>query len=108
MSIGRRTFLAANLGFAVAAPDSTDDWQSVLRVVAVGAVQGEKDALFAGVKMAGRVGEREQWTGGKAHLVQVGDIPARGPQTREAFDLLMRLEKEAAAAGGKVHALIGN
>jgi hypothetical protein len=40
--------------------------------------------------------------------VQLGDIPARGPQTRQAFDLIMQLEREADDAGGKVHAIIGN
>jgi len=104
----RRTFLAASLASAMPPPTAVDDWQSVRRVVAVGDVHGDKDAFVAVLKMAGLIGEREQWTGGEAHLLQIGDIPARGPQTRQAFDLLMRLEKEAAAAGGLVHALIGN
>ena len=48
------------------------------------------------------------WLGGSAHLVIVGDIMDRGPDSREALELLIRLEIEAASAGGKVHALIGN
>ena len=32
----------------------------------------------------------------------------RGPQEREILDLVKRLEGEAAAAGGRVHTLLGN
>ena len=58
--------------------------------------------------MAGIIDEQERWIAGKTHLVEIGDIPARGPQTRMAFDMIMRLEQEASSAGGKLHALIGN
>jgi hypothetical protein len=40
--------------------------------------------------------------------VQTGDVVDRGGDSRKAMDLLMSLEKEAAKAGGGVHALIGN
>jgi hypothetical protein len=104
----RRAFLAS--GIALAAPEAPrqDDWQGVRRIVAVGDVHGDKDAFAAVLKMAGLIDAGERWCGGDAHLVQMGDIPARGPQSRQAYDMLMRLEKEAAAAGGKLHALIGN
>jgi hypothetical protein len=49
-----------------------------------------------------------RWIGGKSHLVQLGDIMDRGPHARRIIDLLMRLEKEAEAAGGMVHVLLGN
>jgi hypothetical protein len=48
------------------------------------------------------------WVGGDSHLVIVGDLLDRGPRSRDALDLLMRLEGEAATAGGKVQVLIGN
>jgi hypothetical protein len=41
-------------------------------------------------------------------LVQAGDILDRGDKAKEIMDLLMRLEGEAEAAGGKVHVLLGN
>jgi hypothetical protein len=41
-------------------------------------------------------------------LVQTGDVTDRGAGTRAALDLLMSLEKQAANAGGRVHALLGN
>ncbi len=108
MGMRRRDFLAVSLALAVVPAVDEDDWQGVPRVVAVGDVHGDKDALAAVLKMAGVIDAQERWTGGATHLVQVGDIPSRGPQTRQAFDLVMRLETEAAAAGGRVHCIIGN
>lgn len=108
MNLTRRGFIGANLALVLAPAATLDSWQGVGRIVAVGDVHGDKDALSAVLKMSGLVDEKEHWIGGAAHLVQVGDVPARGIQTRQAFDMLIRLEKEAAVAGGKVHALIGN
>jgi len=109
--LGRRSFLAWLAMSAAARGQTTStgyDWQGVSRVVAIGDVHGDKDALTAVLRMAGLIDSSERWIGGTTHVVQVGDVAARGPQTRQALDLLMRLEPEALAAGGKVHALIGN
>ena len=104
----RRTFLLGNVLLAAAAPGSQDDWQGIQRVVAVGDIHGDKDAFVAVLRMAGIIDDEERWIAGTTHLVQVGDLPARGPQTREAFDFIMELEKEAVSASCKVHPLIGN
>ncbi|MFL5357930.1 metallophosphoesterase [Archangium sp.] len=85
-----------------------DTFSGVERVVAVGDVHGDVQALKDVLRLAGLLDAKEHWSGGKAHLVQTGDIPDRGEHTREAFELLMRLETEALAAGGRVHALLGN
>lgn len=85
-----------------------DDWQNIGRVVAIGDIHGDKDAFVATLRMAGLLDAGENWSGGNAHLVQIGDIPARGTQVRECFDFIIRLEQQAAAAGGRVHTLIGN
>jgi hypothetical protein len=85
-----------------------DTFSGVERVVAVGDVHGDVDALKDALRLAGLIDGKGRWSGGKAHLVQTGDIPDRGEQTRAAFELLMRLEGEALAAGGRVHALLGN
>jgi hypothetical protein len=104
----RRAFLSSSLALAAPSPAFQDDWQGIQRVVAVGDIHGDKDAFAAVLRMAGLIDTQERWIGGKTHMVQIGDIPARGPQTRKAFDLIMRLAREADSAGGKVHPIIGN
>lgn len=92
------------------AKDATDPYSfsGVERVVAVGDIHGDVEALKSVLRLAGLIDEKARWIGGKAHLVQTGDIADRGDHTREAFELLMRLETEAQKAGGRVHVLLGN
>src|SRR6476619_2557951 len=84
------------------------EWTDVERVVAVGDVHGDYTRFVAVLRSAGLIDEKGRWTGGKAHLVQTGDVLDRGADSRKVMDLLMSLEKQAAKAGGHVHALIGN
>ena len=85
-----------------------DTWTGVDRVVAVGDVHGDYDAFVAVLRAAEVIDSKGRWSGAKTHLVQTGDVLDRGPDSRKALDLLMSLEKQAAKAGGRVHALIGN
>src|SRR5439155_828335 len=64
--------------------------------------------LVSILQHAGLIDAQHHWTGGKATLVQVGDLLDRGPKPREVMDLVMSLEKEAAKAGGRVVSLLGN
>ncbi|HUU43816.1 MAG TPA: metallophosphoesterase, partial [Planctomycetota bacterium] len=66
------------------------------------------DQFVKVLRAAGVIDEKHDWTGGKTHLVQTGDVLDRGPDSRKAMDLLMKLEAQAAKAGGAVHPLIGN
>ena len=84
------------------------EWSGVERVVAVGDVHGDYATFVSVLRSARLIDEKGRWIGGKAHLVQTGDVLDRGPDSRKAMDLLMSLEKQAAKAGGQVHALIGN
>jgi hypothetical protein len=90
------------------AADDTCKVSDAPRVVAVGDVHGSYDNLAAVLRLAGLVDANAKWAGGKAHLVQTGDLLDRGKDTRKVLDLLMRLEGEARKAGGRVHALLGN
>jgi hypothetical protein len=85
-----------------------DTWTGVDRVVAIGDVHGDFERFTAVLRSAELIDKDENWTGGKTHLVQVGDVLDRGPDSRKALDLLMKLEPQAAKAGGYIHALIGN
>jgi hypothetical protein len=64
--------------------------------------------MVATLQRSGVLDSDLAWSGEDTHLVIVGDILDRGPESRAAMDLLMRIENEAAIAGGKVHVLIGN
>jgi hypothetical protein len=83
-------------------------WTGVERVVAVGDVHGDYAGFVEVLRAAGVIDQKDRWKGGKTHLVQTGDVPDRGATSKKAMDLLMALEKQAAKAGGQVHALIGN
>ena len=97
---------AAAIGTLRGAPSCEID--GVQRIVAVGDVHGAHDRLAAILRKTGLLDDRLRWAGGRAHLVQLGDVVDRGADSRKALDLLRRVEQEAAAAGGQVHALIGN
>jgi calcineurin-like phosphoesterase family protein len=83
-------------------------WTGVERIVAVGDVHGDADRFVEVLKAAKVIDKDQNWIAGKTHLVQVGDVLDRWPDSRKAMDLLMKLEGQAVKAGGRVHALIGN
>jgi len=78
------------------------------RIVAVGDVHGALDQYVTILREAQLIDSRRRWTGGNATFVQLGDVLDRGPASRQALDLLRRLETEAKAAGGQVVFLLGN
>ena len=106
-----RLVLAAGAFLATAVPSAAEDGcnvRNVQRVVAVGDVHGAYDNFVRVLQMTRLVDEGTNWIGGRTHFVQTGDLLDRGARTREVLDLMMRLEKEAKKAGGRVHALLGN
>jgi hypothetical protein len=110
---GTRVFavlLAALFALGQATTVHASDWrhEGVERVVAIGDVHGARDELVALLKDVGLVDEELRWSGGRAHLVSIGDLLDRGDYGRQVMDLMMRLQQEAAAAGGAVHVLLGN
>lgn len=96
--------------FSLTAAAAAGEWSfdGVDRVVAMADIHGAYEPMVAGLQRAGVIDDQLSWSAAKTHLVIVGDILDRGPRSRDAMDLLMRLESEAAAAGGRVHVLIGN
>lgn len=77
-------------------------------VVAIGDVHGAFDDFVLILRRSGLIDKQNHWAGGKATFVQTGDLIDRGPKPREVMDLMMALEKEASAAGGRVVPLLGN
>ena len=100
--------LLAVIAMPLLAATTQDDWQDVSRIVAIGDIHGDYDNYIAVLKDAGVVNRWGKWAAGQTHLVQVGDIPDRGPDTLKIVRHLQKLEKQAAKAGGRLHLLIGN
>jgi len=113
MSTLFRFFVAAlSALFVLAQPASAQtaqgQWDGVSRIVVIGDLEGNYEKFTDMLRTGGLIDERNRWSGGQTHLVQLGDIPDRGPNSRMIMDLLMQLEPQAQRAGGRVHALIGN
>ncbi|OSX74387.1 hypothetical protein BU14_0291s0006 [Porphyra umbilicalis] len=83
-------------------------WAAPLRTVAIGDVHGDFEALTAALTLAGVLAADGGWGGGGTALVQVGDVLDGWEGERECWALLLRLQAEAPAAGGRVHLLMGN
>ena len=78
------------------------------RLLAIGDIHGAGASFRALLQRIGLVDEAHHWAGGRAVFVQTGDFMDRGPEVRSVMDLLMRLEDEAVADGGRVEVLLGN
>ncbi len=83
-------------------------WSGVERVVAIGDLHGDYAQYINVMRSAGLIDKKGKWSGGKTHLVQTGDIPDRGADTRKIIDHIVKLAKQAKRKGGYVHLLIGN
>lgn len=101
------TLLFATLWLPRAA-SGQEVFSNVERIVAVGDVHGDYGQFVTVLRQAGVIDGKARWTGGRTHLVQTGDIPDRGPDSRKVMELLMALAPQAEKAGGRVHALVGN
>jgi Calcineurin-like phosphoesterase len=78
------------------------------RLVAVGDIHGDREALERVLRIAGLIDAAGAWIGGSSWLVQTGDLLDRGDQEDEVLALIERLGREAESAGGRVVALDGN
>ncbi len=95
------------LGFC-ASLFAQSEWDGVERIVAIGDVHGDYDSFVEVLREAELINRRRNWIGGETHLVQVGDLPDRGPDTDQIIELMQKLEEQAEDDGGRVHSLIGN
>lgn len=74
----------------------------------VGDVHGHRGELVAELRAGGILDDEENWAAGDAHVWFLGDFVDRGPDGIGAIDLVMRLQRQADDAGGKVQTLLGN
>jgi len=78
------------------------------RLVAVGDVHGDFDALAAILRQAEVIDAQHRWIGRNVTFVQTGDYLGRGPKSRAVMDLLTALEEQAPRIGGRALTLLGN
>ena len=83
-------------------------WEGVERIIAIGDIHGDYDNYIKTLQAAGVINRRGRWIADNTHLVQIGDVPGRGPDTLKIIRHLSGLTTQARRAGGRVHRLIGN
>lgn len=83
-------------------------WPMPSRMLAVSDLEGNYQTFVKFLKANGVIDADGHWAWGDGHLVLNGDIVDRGDQVTEILWLIRRLEREADAAGGKVHYVLGN
>ncbi|HSR49903.1 MAG TPA: metallophosphoesterase [Acidobacteriota bacterium] len=106
-ALGGASTLLVLIGLLLAANLVAADRESP-RVVAVADVHGNLDNFLQILREAGIVDVQGNWAGGTDIFVQTGDLVDRGPDDRAVLDLIMKLEKQSHAAGGRVVSLLGN
>jgi len=74
----------------------------------IGDIHGYYTQLLTLLRDAQLIDDDDAWAGGDATLCFIGDYFDRGPDGVSVVELIMRLQAEAQAAGGAVHALLGN
>lgn len=93
---------------AASAQDARTEWSGVDRVIAFADVHGAYAELVALLRESGVMDGEDRWTAGKAQVVSLGDLLDRGADSRKVMDLLMRLQQQAAQAGGGLQVVLGN
>lgn len=71
-------------------------------------IHGEYKAYISLLRACGIIDKDLNWSFGKGHFVVLGDIFDRGDKVTETLWHLFGLVRQAEAAGGKVHVMIGN
>lgn len=108
---------AAVLGASALAAQPADEkpWGDVQcvfeqpnRVVVVGDVLGEHERFVELLRSMDLIDEDGHWSGGDAHLVQLGNLFGQNAGAEDVNRLMMRLDSEARQAGGRVHSLLGD
>jgi hypothetical protein len=101
---------AAALCLIVVAGQAQEDahWSDVERLFAIADVHGAYEELVSLLRAGDIIDDNLDWIAGESHLVSVGDLLDRGNDSRYVVDLLLKLQEQAAEAGGRVHVVRGN
>ena len=89
-------------------PRATAVLTDVDSLYVVGDVHGEFDRVIGLLGNAGLIDEESRWVGGRRHVVFLGDLFDRGADVTRVLWFLYDLERQARAAGGGSHVVLGN
>ncbi len=94
-----------NPSFALAGKTS---FKGVQQIAVVGDPHGQYSTVVKLLKAHHIIDDYRNWIFGKGHLVIMGDIFDRGDHVTDVFWLILKLERQALQAGGRVHFILGN
>ncbi|MCX6234421.1 MAG: ankyrin repeat domain-containing protein [Bacteroidetes bacterium] len=83
-------------------------FENVGKILAIGDRHGYYDSLVDFLRNNAVIDDKLDWTWGSGHLLFTGDLFDRGDKVTEILWLIYKLERQARAAGGDVHVLLGN
>ncbi len=83
-------------------------WPAPKKLMAISDLEGNYTNTVRFLKNAKVIDAQGHWAWKDGHLVLIGDLVDRGYQVTELMWLLRRLEREAQAAGGELHYILGN
>ncbi|ORX69345.1 Metallo-dependent phosphatase [Anaeromyces robustus] len=78
------------------------------RIIAVGDIHGDYNKLLKIMKHAKLIDDNNDWIANDSIFVQTGDLIDRGDDSRNIFDLLIKIKNQSKQFGGKVYTLLGN
>ncbi|WP_394146798.1 metallophosphoesterase [Shewanella atlantica] len=87
---------------------SADTYANIEKVVALSDVHGQYDILLTLLRKQNIIDKDNNWAFGDGHMVMTGDMFDRGHQVNEVLWFMYKLDRQATAAGGKLHLLMGN
>ena len=92
-------------------------YKATYKIIVLGDVHGDWEATIKALKKGRVIDDTLNWCGGKAHVVQMGDIldrKIRGNCLKDEdsefkiIDLFLKLMRQAYESGGGFHCIIGN
>jgi hypothetical protein len=89
-------------------PIFNQNYNRVDSIAVITDIHGEYNTYINLLKATGIIDRNLNWNFGKGHLVVLGDSFDRGDMVTEVLWHLFGLEKQASAAGGMIHVLLGN
>ncbi len=84
------------------------EFDNIKKFIVVSDLHGQYDTLISLLKVHEVIDKDGNWNFEDHHLVVAGDHFSRGDKVLEILWFLFKLEKQALAAGGKVHIMLGN